>query len=166
MRLVASLVGMVGLVACAPAQFAGQAPTASSAAQCFRAESVRTYALAGRNSLVAYRSRAEAYRLDLLAPCVDLEWAREVAFRGRGGQTFVCSPLDAELIVPRESGPAETCLISDMRRIPPEEAARLAPGPVRFFRPWRPERRWPPLLRRPRLIPETAGPTPPLVGDP
>jgi hypothetical protein len=112
--------------------------------------------------MIIRASGGQHYRLDLLSPCTDLEWAREVAFRGRGGQSFVCSSFDAEVVVSRDAGRPETCLVSDMQRVAAPEADALAPGPVRFFRPWRPERRWPPLLRRPLTVPDPAGqPSPP-----
>ena len=154
MRWLAPLAGLVALAACAPTPHVETAPSASAPAQCFRAEFVRTYVLVGRDAMIIRASGGQRYRLDLLSPCIDLEWAREVAFRGRGGQSFVCSSFDAEVVVSRDAGRPETCLVNDMQPVAAPEADALAPGPVRFFRPWRPERRWPPLLRRPRTIPE------------
>ena len=164
MRWVAPVAGIIALSACAPTPYVETARTASEPTQCFRAESVRTYVLVERDAMIIRAGRGETYRLDLLSPCIDLEWAREVAFRGRGGQSFVCSSFDAEVVVSREAGRPETCLVSDMTQISAPEAAALAPGPVRFFRPWRPERRWPPLLRRPRTVPDAAEQPSPMSG--
>ena len=165
MRWVAPLLCIIALSACAQAQLVEPMGAASAPGQCFRAQSVRTYVLTGRDSMVITGGRGESYHLDLFAPCADLEWASEVAFRGRGGQTVVCSSFDAEVVVRRDGGAPETCLINDMRRISASEAAALAPGPVRFFRPWRPERRWSPLLPRRQTIPEPAEPPTPSGGQ-
>ncbi len=117
----ASAAAIAGLVACAPADRAPPA-TAQAAAgrQCFSAGAVRRFRPIDRHTVDVEISPRRVYRLGLSAGCFDVDWAQSVALRPRTG-SFICSGLDAELIVPGRSGP-DRCLVTEVRRLSEAEA--------------------------------------------
>ena len=61
------------------------------------------------------------YRLELFAPCQDVNWSQRIAIRSRGS-SWICTgnSLQAELIVPDAIGP-DRCLVNSIRRLTEEE---------------------------------------------
>jgi hypothetical protein len=148
MRAAVLLAAGLALSGCAPASTELSAASASQN-QCFQARLARTYTRISPDTLLVEAGVSGSYRMELLDTCPDLEWTNEAIFRGRSGGTFVCSALDAEIVLPRD-GLREVCLFSRMTPISAAEATAFAGGPRRVFRPWRPEQpRWPPIIRRP-----------------
>ena len=85
--------------------------------QCFNARSVNSFRPAGRDAVDVVLSRNQVYRLSLGGGCFDVDWAQAVALRSRTGDAFICSALDAELIVPTVGGRNDRCLVTDIRRL-------------------------------------------------
>jgi len=116
----------VALAACAappsgsaaPGQLADAAPR-----QCFRTQDVHGFAAQDETVVNVQVGVRDVYRLELVSPCRDVNWAQGVALRSRGGSS-ICTGLDAELIVPSPIGPT-TCPVRTVRRLTPEEAAAL-----------------------------------------
>ena len=67
-------------------------------------------------------SRNRQYRLTLAGYCPDVDWSLQIALRTRGGSSFICAGLDAEIIVPSTTGP-QRCAVTEVRRLTPEEIA-------------------------------------------
>ena len=157
MRAASAIVFALTLSACA-ADDGAPGAAASLGGQCFNADAPSTYSHVGRETLIIRAGPSGTYRAEVLL-CPDLEWSREVAFRGRSGQSFVCSALDAELVI-TDRERRQTCLLSGLTRISEAQAAALPTAETRFFRPWRPERPPPRILRRRSFNPAPA-PEPP-----
>ncbi len=85
--------------------------------QCFNARNVNSFRPAGRDAVDVELSRNQVYRLSLGGGCFDVDWAQAVALRSRTGDGFICSALDAELIVPTVGGRNDRCLVTDIRRL-------------------------------------------------
>jgi hypothetical protein len=67
----------------------------------------------------------EIYRLKLFAPCPNVNWDQRIALQNRSGSSWICSPLDAELLVGDPGVGPQRCPISEMHKLTPAEAAAL-----------------------------------------
>jgi hypothetical protein len=71
----------------------------------------------------------KVYRLDLAGSCPELTWpdARRIS-RDREGAGSICGPLDFDLKVAEQGGPATPCIVKSMTLMTPDEAAALPRG--------------------------------------
>ena len=119
------LIAATGLVAAAG--FAGQesadAAPRAPARDCFPARNVNGFTPVGRDAVDIRVGANRHYRLDLVGYCPDVDWSFRIALRTRGGSSWICQGMDAELIVPSPTG-TERCLVSAVRRLTPEEVAQ------------------------------------------
>lgn len=116
----------LALAACAPgvAGVPASPTVAQSAGQCFSASSVRGFETL-RGGLVLVRAGGNrTFALQTLGNCPDLNWARGIGVRTFGGSSWICSGLDAQLIVPSPIG-AQYCAVRDVRWISRDEARAL-----------------------------------------
>lgn len=102
------------------AQFQAAAQSYRPASDCFYARSVNGFTPVGREAVDVYISRTRQYRLTLGGYCPDVDWSLRLALRTRGGGSFVCAGGDAEIVVPSAIG-VQRCLVTDVRRLSPEE---------------------------------------------
>jgi hypothetical protein len=83
-----------------------------------------------RNGLVYLRVGVnDVYELKLIGSCPDLAWAETIGVETRGGGSSICSGLDVNIIVPRQtthSSPMR-CMGSELRKLTREEARALPP---------------------------------------
>jgi hypothetical protein len=119
-HLVIGLAALLAAPGCAPQPSAHLAAASREGPQCFNALSVRRYRAIGRDAVDVEVSRDRVFRLDLGAGCFDLDWAQSAVLRSRSG-SFICSPGDAELVVPSRQG-GERCLVTGVRRLTAAEA--------------------------------------------
>jgi hypothetical protein len=119
-QLLLGLTALLATAGCTPQPGARSAGIAREGPQCFSALSVRHYRPVGRDAVDVEISRNRVYRLDLGAGCFDLDWSQSAVLRSRSG-SFICSPGDAELVVPSRQG-GERCLVTGVRRLSEAEA--------------------------------------------
>jgi len=94
------------------------------ARQCFNARNIHGFETL-RGGLVLMRAGGNrTFALQTLGDCPDLNWARGIGVRTFGGGSWICSGLDAQLIVPSPIG-AQYCTVRDVRWISREEARAL-----------------------------------------
>jgi len=106
---------------------AGGEAVAAAAAQsprrdCFSARSVNGFTPVGREAVDVRISPNRQYRLSLVGYCPDVDWSSRIALRTRGGSSFICAGVDAEILVPSTTGP-QRCAVTEVRRLSPEEIA-------------------------------------------
>lgn len=120
----------------APALAQTPAPEAAPAAKakpskssgrdgCFFADNIRGYQVVDDKTLNVEISRKEVYELKLFYSSFELDTALRIGIKSRGGGSWICSPLDAEVIVPetiRHSYPVQS-----IRRLTPEEVEKAYP---------------------------------------
>ena len=112
------------LSGCAP-QSAAPTGAASSGRQCFFAGSVNSFTARG-DEVVDVRAGARRYfRLQLAGTCPGVNWRNRVALRTRGGSSWICQGLDAEIIVPEPGIGPQRCLVRSVRRLSDVEARAL-----------------------------------------
>lgn len=117
-------------LATAAMAIAGQAAaqaTAQPAAQtrdCFYAGTIRGFSAVDDETLnLRVGGRNDIVQIKLFAPSNDLRWTNGVALVSRGG-SFICSKLDADLIVPGPMGP-QRYPVTSVHRLTPQEVAAL-----------------------------------------
>jgi hypothetical protein len=120
----------LALAAMAAMAIAGQAAaqaTAQPAAQtrdCFYVGTIRGFSAVDDETVnLRVGGRNDIVQIKLFAPSNDLRWTNGVALVSRGG-SFICSKLDAELIVPGPTGP-QRYPVSSVHRLTPQEVAAL-----------------------------------------
>lgn len=121
-RVVLTLVA--GAVLMAPvAASAADAVAKPAARACFRPNDIENFNAPDDRTVYLRVNRKDVYRLDLLGPCPDVDWAWEIAVQNRGG-SWVCSPLDATVITKSPIGP-QRCPVQKMSKVTAEELAAL-----------------------------------------
>ena len=102
------------LAACTMQDEGGVRSASASGRQCFNARMASGFTPVDDDT-VDVRVGNRGYRLELTGYCNDVRWADGVVLRSRTG-SFVCGPLDAELVVPSIIGP-QRCLVTGMRQL-------------------------------------------------
>ena len=112
----------------ATAALAGPVAAAEAAGKtapraCFRPDNVENFSAPDEKTVYLRVNRKEVYRLDLMGPCPDVDWAWEIALQNRGS-SWVCSAMDATVLVKTPIGP-QRCVVDRMTKVSPEEVAAL-----------------------------------------
>ena len=122
MTRTAPLLGIFLLAACStqPAPMgpmgAARAPLAGGQ-QCFFAGQVNGYAPIGDSAVNVQVGAGRFFHLELSGYCPNIDRARGVALRTTGGSSWICSGLDAELIVPDAVMGAQRCFVTGIHPI-------------------------------------------------
>ncbi|WP_374472449.1 DUF6491 family protein [Phenylobacterium sp.] len=91
--------------------------------QCFWASSVNGFRAVDERAVNLRVGVRDVYRLELIGPCPDVDWATRIAIQSRGGNS-ICTGLDAVLIAPSPIGP-QRCLVRNVRKLTAAEVAAL-----------------------------------------
>jgi hypothetical protein len=110
-RLFAISLGALALGGCM--QEGATRSASARGGQCFNARMVSGFTPVDDDTVDVRLGPGRGFRLELNGVCGDVNWANQVALRSRSG-SFVCSPLDAELIIPSITGP-QRCFVTAMR---------------------------------------------------
>ena len=127
----------IGLSACAgpgapEAAAAGGAagPAAARApdrvAHCFRPRDIWSWRAVGEDTVCLRSNANRTYRLQLMGPCPDVDWAQRLGVKSFGG-TMICSAIDAEIIAPSTIG-RRRCPVNALQELTAAEAAALPKG--------------------------------------
>jgi hypothetical protein len=95
--------------------------TAEGARQCFLASQVNGFHSLERDHVLVTVGANRTFELGLTGTCFDIDWSQRIAIRSTGGTDWVCSGLDAELLIPSPIGP-QRCAVTSVRRLRDEEA--------------------------------------------
>ena len=100
---------------------------ASDGKACFYSRNISSWAPADRNTVNLRVSVNDVYQLKLLGDCPNIDWVEHIGLEHRGS-SWICTGLDAELLVPQPGGiPALRCPVTSIRKLSKEEAASLPP---------------------------------------
>jgi RES domain-containing protein len=105
--------------ACTAASEPQTAAASREGRQCFRAQDVNGFTARNEREVDVTVGANNVYRLELMGRCPDVDWSQTIAIEARGS-SWICSGLDAELIVPTAIGP-QRCPVTAIRRIPDEQ---------------------------------------------
>jgi hypothetical protein len=114
------LPALAAVTACADMADPSATAAASGARECFRPAQVNGFNPEGEDVVYLRIGARDIYRAEILAVCPDIDWSNRIGIRARGGGSWICQGLDAELIVP---GPdrVDRCPITDIRKLSPDE---------------------------------------------
>ena len=106
---------------------AAAGPAPGRGEQCFFSQDVHGFQAVDDSTVNLRIGVSDVYQLSLLAPCRDVAFAQGVALESKGGTSNICSPLDAELVVPGPAGPTR-CPVSSYRKLTAAEVQALPPN--------------------------------------
>ena len=113
------------LASCAQQPGSAPATAASGARDCFSARSVSGFTARDDDTVDVQVGARRYYRLELAGVCPNVNWATGVALVSRGGTSFICQGLDADLVVPNPGLGPQRCLVSSVRRLSDAEVQAL-----------------------------------------
>lgn len=122
----ALLTGAVAPAAAAPPanpDAAGQANAKDAGRQCFRPDDVNGFTVVDDRTVNVRVGVGKIYQLTLFSSSPDIDWTQHIGIEARG-TSWVCSGLDATLIVPSPIG-AQRYPVTAIHRLTPEEIAAL-----------------------------------------
>lgn len=119
-----ALTAVFALAAAHPASAADRpAEKAGAKRACFFTGNVSSFSAADDHTVYVRVGVKEVYRLDLFAPCPDIDWTWKIGLVSHGSD-WICSPMDATIIAHGPTGP-QRCEVNKVTRLTPEEVAAL-----------------------------------------
>jgi hypothetical protein len=111
--------------ACAAADAANMAESASPARSCFYRSQVNGFQNVrddkpGSDSVVVTVGANRKYLFETFGSCPDIDWANDIGF-DQNGPGQICDGLDVTLVVPTTIGPRR-CAVKMIRQLSAEEA--------------------------------------------
>ena len=107
----------------------GNNPGKSDGKSCFYSRNISSWAPVDRSTVNLRVSVSDIYQLKLLGDCPNIDWVEGIGLEHRGSP-WICSGLDAELLVPQPGGgrgfPLH-CPVTSIRKLSKEEAKALPP---------------------------------------
>ncbi len=110
---------LVAALLTAPAAYAADAP-AKAKQSCFRNDDVDGFQAVDSSTVNVTVGVRDVYQLKLFSPSPDIDWTQRIGLESRGS-SWICSGLDAVVIVPGPMG-VQRYQVSDIRKLSPEEA--------------------------------------------
>jgi hypothetical protein len=123
--VVSALALTAALAARAGAQTSAHARSSRPQNACFNARMIEGFNAPDESTVYIRVNVNEIYRLKLFAPCPNVNWDQSIALQNRSGSSWICNPLDAELLVRDPGLGLQRCPVTEMRKLTPEEAAAL-----------------------------------------
>ncbi len=93
---------------------------------CFYARNISSWAPVDRSTVNLRVDVHDFYQLKLLGDCPNIDWAQRIGIEHQGSD-WICSGLDATLIVAQEGVGPMRCPATSVRKLSPEEVAALPP---------------------------------------
>jgi hypothetical protein len=119
--LTATAASTAMLTACAMSNQQPQGQAARGAGQrCFLPSQVNGFNAVDSDTVQVTVGVNTIYELQIVGVCPDIDWSQRIGIRSTGGGSWICSGLDAELIVPSPMG-VQRCPVTSVRRLSPAE---------------------------------------------
>ncbi len=98
---------------------------ATGAKACFYSRDVSSWAAVDRSTVNIRVNINDIYQLKLLGDCPNVDWVNGIGLEHRGS-SWVCTGLDAELLVPQPGGGIPLrCPVVSIRKLSKDEASAL-----------------------------------------
>jgi Family of unknown function (DUF6491) len=101
-----------------------QPPARHSNDQCFVRRNINGFSAPNDRTVYIRVGVSDVWRLDLMIDCTGLAFRNAFALEARPATAWICSPLDATVIV-RQTGISQRCPVSAMHKLTPDEIAAL-----------------------------------------
>ena len=95
----------------------------ASRPHCFRPQDVDGFRPGDDRTVYVTVGAGRVFRMQLFAPCPDVNWAERVGIEARGSP-WICSGLDATIIAPSSIGP-HRCPVTAITELTPAEVKAL-----------------------------------------
>ena len=115
--LVSLLAATLLLPACMEEPGPESASAQSRGDDCFHANSVSGFTPRGDEVVDIQVGANRHYRLELGGICPGIDWSHRIILRTRGGGSFICRGMDAEVIAPDRGMGPERCWVTGIRRL-------------------------------------------------
>jgi len=102
---------------------AAAAPKSPPRAQCCRPADINGWRAAGEQTVYVRIGVKRIFRMQLFAPCPDIDWSERIGIEARGSP-WICSGLDATIVSPSPIGP-HRCPVTRLVELTPAEIAAL-----------------------------------------
>ena len=119
-----ALLPLFVLLCACTASAAGSRSSSSGGRDCFLATEVDGFTDATDKSLVFTVSPRRYYRAETFGTCHDIDLREVVGLKSTGGSPWICSDLDAQVIVPSQIGP-QRCFVRNLHRLSQAEVDEL-----------------------------------------
>ena len=115
---------LTAIAACAsPQSQTGASLEPRGVRQCFNNADITGFSDAGPDVALVNIASRDTWELTLSPGCPDVDHAMSLGIVSRG-RTMICTGRDAELLIPNLSGRgSQRCLVRNIRKLSPEEAA-------------------------------------------
>lgn len=113
-------IAILGVVTSAAA---AAAPSATHN-QCFVRRNVNGFSAPDDRTVYIRVGVSDVWRLDLMTDCTGLSFRNAFGLEARPASAWICSPLDATVIV-RQTGISQRCPVSALHKLTPDEIAAL-----------------------------------------
>jgi hypothetical protein len=100
----------------------GQA--AAKPSQCFVRRNINGFSAPNDRTVYIRVGVSDVWRLDLMTDCTGLSFRQNFGLEARPATAWICSPLDATVIV-RQTGMNQRCPVTAMHKLTPDEIAAL-----------------------------------------
>jgi hypothetical protein len=101
-----------------------QPPMRAGASPCFVRRDINGFSAPNDRTVYIRVGVSDVWRLDLMTECTGLAFRNAFALEARPATAWICSPLDATVIV-RQTGISQRCPVSAMHKLTPDEIAAL-----------------------------------------
>ena len=119
-----SAIAATAAAALAGQTFAATAPASTKGhSDCFYSRNVDGFSPVDRETVNIRVGVRDVYQLKLLGSSPDIDWTNRIALVAHGG-SFICSALDATVVVPSDLGP-QRYPVSSIRKLDATEIAAL-----------------------------------------
>ena len=125
----AALLGLAAAGGAATAVAQSGEPGQSAGKQCFYSRDISSWAPVDRSTVNLRVSVNQVYQLKLLGDCPNIDWVEGIGLEHRGS-SWICTGLDAELLVPQPGAGRSfplRCPVTSIRKLTKEEAKALPP---------------------------------------
>lgn len=99
------------------------ARTSGRVQNCFRPRDIRNWRAPDNRTVYLRTVANNVYRLGLMGPCPNVNWAQSLGVRSPGG-TMICSALEMTIVSPSSIGPRR-CMANSLVQLTPDEVAAL-----------------------------------------
>lgn len=103
---------------------AAQSPGAAKHTECFWSRSINGFSPVDDQTVDIHVGVKDVYQMKLFAPSPDIKWTEHIALKSHGS-SWICSGLDATVIVPSPIGP-QRYPVTSIRKLTPTEVAALS----------------------------------------
>jgi len=98
-------------------------PVPTGAQQCFWARDINSFAAQDDATVNVRVGVNDVYQLNLFSPSPDVDWTQRIGIESRGS-SWICSGLDATLIIPSPIGP-QRYPVTSIKKLTTAEVAAL-----------------------------------------